>query len=70
MGTALFIGVAVFMLVIVVISFVRMRTGGPGPALNWVPPRMRPRVNRLYASKGWDEPYGADGRKKSPGRIL
>ncbi|MGI5325022.1 hypothetical protein [Actinomadura nitritigenes] len=64
MNTIIFAFISVFCLTILIISFHRMRTGGPGPAVNWVPPRLRGRVNAYYRAKGWQEPYDANGRKK------
>jgi hypothetical protein len=57
--------IVVFIVIAVVlvggVSFLRMRRGGPGPAVNWVPRSMRGRVNKSYEQHGWQQPFDGDG---------
>jgi len=55
--------VIAFMVVVLVISVIRLRRGGPGPAVNYVPRMLRPRVNAYYRSRGWQEPFDVDGER-------
>ena len=57
------------LLVLAVLSLIGLRSGGPGPAVRWVPRAMRPRLNRWYQSKGWAAPYTATG-ERNPDRPL
>jgi hypothetical protein len=57
--------VIVFMLVAAVLSFYRLRRGGPGPAMNWIPRFMRPRANAEYEKQGWTKPFNDDGTRNS-----
>lgn len=53
------VGIAVFLVALVVWMASRFRRGGPGPPIN-VPPltkAARRRVNRRYAEHGWKEPF-------------
>jgi hypothetical protein len=56
-----------FMVVVVAISFYRLRRGGPGPAMNWIPRSMRPKANNMYEKHGWQAPFDGDGNR-SPER--
>jgi hypothetical protein len=53
-----------FLIVVALISLARLRGGGRGPAVNWVPRRMRGAVNRQYRRSGWQEPYDASGNRR------
>ena len=59
--------VIAFMVVVAVISFVRLRRGGPGPAVNYVPPALRGRLNSAYQRAGWQQPFDEHGNR-SPDR--
>lgn len=61
--SAAFIVVIVFMAVVMLISLSRLRSGGPGPGVNWVPRSMRGKLNRAYEKRGWQKPYDADGNR-------
>ncbi len=67
----MFVGLTIAFIVIVgVVSILRLRRGGPGPAVNWVPRSMRGAVNRRYEARGRQQPYDADGnRNPSRGQI-
>jgi hypothetical protein len=54
--------IAVAVLVLVVTA-IRLRRGGPGPAVNYVPRVRRPRVNAYYRSRDWQEPFDVDGNR-------
>ena len=49
--------VAAFCVVVAVVSVLRLRRGGPGPQVNWVPRALRGRVNRSYRQHGWREEW-------------
>lgn len=51
--------------VLFVLSFYRLRRGGPGPAVNWIPRRFRQRLNRTYAEHGWQEPFDSAGNRRT-----
>jgi hypothetical protein len=59
--------VIVFMVVVAAVSIYRMRRGGPGPAVNYVPRRLRGRLNSAYRHEGWQEPFDEQGNR-SPDR--
>jgi hypothetical protein len=48
-------------------TLVRLRPGGPGLAVAWVPKSLRPRLNGFYRRHGWPEPYDDNG-DRAPGR--
>jgi len=48
--------VVVFMVIALFRTF-RQQSDGKGPAVQWFPRALRPRVNRLFAQRGWPEPY-------------
>jgi hypothetical protein len=54
--TAVYITVGIFMAFCFIMSIVRLRREGPGPAVNYVPKALRPTVNAYYRSCGWQEP--------------
>jgi hypothetical protein len=56
-----FIVVVAFMAVCLGLTVYRQRRGGPGPQTDHVPRALRPRVNAYYRSRGWQEPYDANG---------
>jgi hypothetical protein len=56
--------VVAFVVVGFVLSLVRLRRGGPGPAVNYVPPGLRPRLNSLYRRMGWQAPYDERGDRR------
>jgi len=57
--------VIAFIVVLAAISIFRMRRGGPGPAVNYVPRGMRGRLNSAYRRKGWQEPFDHEGNRSS-----
>ena len=59
----LFVVIIVAVVVVAAVSFVRLRPGGPGPAVNWVPRSMRGRMNSSYEKRGWQKPFDADGNR-------
>jgi hypothetical protein len=50
-----------FMIVCLVLSVYRLRRGGPGPAMNYLPRSLRPMANAYYRRMGWQEPFDVDG---------
>lgn len=59
-----------FMVSVLAITVFRLRRGGPGPAVNWVPRSLRGRVNRRYEARGWQKPFNDDGsRNEDRGQI-
>ena len=50
---------------VVIVAAVRMRRGGPGPAVNWVPKKFRGSLNSVYRKRGWTAPYDDNGEKTS-----
>ena len=57
--------VVAFMVVVFVLSIYRLRRGGPGPAVNWIPRRMRSEVNSAYEHEDWQKPYDEQGNRSS-----
>lgn len=57
----------VFIVVVLGISIYRLRRGGPGPQVNWVPRSLRNRVNEHFEKQGWQKPYDDNG-DRNPGR--
>jgi mannose/fructose/N-acetylgalactosamine-specific phosphotransferase system component IID len=57
--------VIIFVVVAVPLAVYRMRKGGPGPGVNWIPKSMRGKTNEVYEEHGWQEPYDAQGEKRS-----
>jgi hypothetical protein len=55
--------VIAFMAVVLVITMIRLRRGGPGPQVNWIPRALRPRTNRFFTGRGWQAPYDAEGNR-------
>ncbi len=45
----------------------RLRPGGPGLAVAWVPRSMRPRLNQFHQRHGWQQPFDDNG-DRVPGR--
>lgn len=45
------------------LTFWRLRRGGPGPAMNWIPRSMRAKANEQYDKHGWQEPFDDDGNR-------
>jgi hypothetical protein len=65
----IYAAIAFFVVVGIVVVFQRRR-GGPGPQVNYVPKALRPMVNARYRSRGWQEPFDADGnRNPDRGRL-
>jgi hypothetical protein len=58
---AAFAAFAAFVAIALTLSMRRMRRGGPGPAVNYVPPPLRGAVNSYYRQRGWQEPFDANG---------
>jgi hypothetical protein len=55
------VAAGVFIVIVAVISLMRLRRGGAGPAVNWVPRPLRPSLDRRYAKRGWEVPFDEDG---------
>jgi len=55
--------IAVLLVIGVAVSIARLRRGGPGPAVNWIPRSLRPNLNRHYAKRGWQKPFDHDGNR-------
>jgi hypothetical protein len=53
--------VVVFMAVCLAATVYRLRRGGPGPAVNYVPRAFRQSLDRRYERRGWQLPYDAEG---------
>ena len=51
------------MVVAFLLSIYRLRPGGPGPGVNWVPRRFRRTMNSAYEAQGWQTPYDAEGNR-------
>jgi hypothetical protein len=62
-GVSYWVFIAGCVAIVVASTFVWLRKGGKGPAVNWVPLFMRPWVNRFWASRGWPPPYDDDLNK-------
>jgi hypothetical protein len=56
--------------VLAVLSLSRFRPGGPGPAVQWVPRSLRPRLNQYYNAKGWTAPFTEEGERNPERRVL
>lgn len=54
---------ALIIVVAVPLSLWRMRRGGPGPGMNWIPRSMRGKANEQYAKRGWQKPFDDDGER-------
>jgi hypothetical protein len=52
-----------FIVVCAVVSFIRLRQGGPGPAVNYVPRAFRGRLNSTYERAGWQRPFDDEGNR-------
>lgn len=64
MANALYLVLFVVLVVLfVVTTAVRMRRGGPGPAVQWVPRVLRPRLNEHFRRRGWQPPYDEHGNR-------
>jgi hypothetical protein len=59
----LLVPLLVFLALGFVASMYRLRRGGPGPAVNYVPRPWRQALNARYARKGWQQPYDANGNR-------
>jgi hypothetical protein len=60
-----------FVAVALVLSLLRLRRGGPGPAVRYVPRRLRGRLNSVYRRAGWQEPYDdSEGDRRSDRSAL
>jgi hypothetical protein len=53
--------VLAFMAFVLALTIYRLRSGGPGPAVNWLPRSLRSRTNKVYDKHGWQQPYDEDG---------
>jgi len=51
--------------VVLVVTVVRLRKGGPGPSVGWLPKFLSPWANRLFERRRWPVPYD-DNLKKVP----
>ncbi|MFZ0666876.1 MAG: hypothetical protein WAM97_14075 [Acidimicrobiales bacterium] len=56
--------VAAFMAVVALLSLYRLRKGGVGPQMNWIPKLMRPRANEYYEKHGWKQPFNDEGNRR------
>lgn len=61
-GPILYVMIAFFVIVFGV-SLLRLRRGGPGPAVNYVPRRLRGNLNSAYRRAGWQEPFDSSGNR-------
>jgi hypothetical protein len=62
-GGGIFLWIVIaFLVVCFPLSIIRYRARGP--AVGWVPRRLRNRLNSWYTERGWEAPYDADGKKK------
>ncbi|MDE9364776.1 hypothetical protein PZ938_04100 [Luteipulveratus sp. YIM 133132] len=48
----------------------RLRRGGPGPQMNWIPRSMRGRANKTYRKHGWQEPFDDEGNRNPDRTVL
>lgn len=62
--------VALIVVIVLTVSIYRLRRGGPGPAVNWVPRGLRGRVNRNFDEHGWQKPYDDDGNRNPDRKQL
>lgn len=61
--TAAYVVIGIFMAFCFIMAMLRLRRGGPGPAVNYVPKALRPTVNAYYRDRGWQEPFDVDGNR-------
>lgn len=52
-----------FVVIVVIVILIRLRPGGPGPAANYIPAALRPKLNAFYRRFGWQEPFDAEGNR-------
>lgn len=50
------------------LSIYRLRRGGPGFAVGWVPRPLRGKLNAWSKKRGWQEPYDESGNR-NPNRT-
>ena len=64
----------IFMVIVLIIAVVvigvgvtiyRLRPGGPGPAMNWMPKSMRKGANAEYDKHDWQKPFDDDGSRNA-----
>lgn len=63
MNTLFIVVIVIFMVIVAVITVFRLRRGGPGPQVNWIPRSLRGRVNDDFEKNGWQKPYDEDGNR-------
>lgn len=44
----------------------RLPRGGKGLRIGYIPRRLRPAMNRLFARRDWPKPYDDDGNRIAP----
>lgn len=52
-----------FFIIAFVLGFIRLRPGGPRPAVDCIPRALRPKLSAFYRRFGWQEPCGAEGNR-------
>jgi hypothetical protein len=57
------VAIIIFMVVVAVVSVIRLRPGGPGPAMRWIPRSTRAGANREYEKHGWQKPFDDQGNR-------
>ncbi|RKR73335.1 hypothetical protein [Frondihabitans australicus] len=62
-GVTGFIIFGVAVVLVGITAIVRLRRGGPGPNVQWLPKSMRKRVNDEYEEHGWQKPYDDEGNR-------
>lgn len=55
--------VVLFVIAAIVITIRRLRKGGPGPSVGWVPKRWRAGLNRKFEDEGYQKPYDDNGNR-------
>lgn len=70
MKTIEIVGVVILLAIGFGLSLRRLRKGGPGPAVNWVPRKMRAGLKETYRDKGWQEPFDEDGNRNPDRKPL
>ena len=62
-GVGFWLVPALIFLVALPLTFWRLRRGGPGPAMNWIPRSMRGKAHERYREHGWQEPFDDNGNR-------
>ena len=63
--TTVLVAAVLLAVAVYVVIDIRRRTvhGGKGPRVGYIPPSLRPAVNRLCERRGWPRPFDDDGRR-------